>query len=157
MFITVFTTALHLFKSWDHALPFYLFKIHFNIILTSTNRFSKWFILSFPTAQYFSLPPCMLRSRPSLPPSQTVRRPLRWTSQTTATSHDITAVWQYRAPAKGCIRPSDRLHRSWNQPLARAVCCNHTVRTVTTKRNITVRECLLPICRPVRNACPPLC
>ena len=33
MFITVFTTALHLFKSWDHALPSYSFKIHFNITL----------------------------------------------------------------------------------------------------------------------------
>jgi hypothetical protein len=49
-FITVFTKFHCCFLSWDRRLQSTLtrsvFKIHFNIILPSTSRFSKWFFPS---------------------------------------------------------------------------------------------------------------
>jgi hypothetical protein len=71
-------------------------------------------------------------------------------SPQTATSQDITAVWQYSVQQGAC----QRLHhaafiaglQTVSIALVHAVCCNRTVRSFTTKLKITVGECLLPFC-----------
>ena len=110
----------------------------------------------FPTkAQYvLFFPPCMLQPRPSLPPSQTVRRILQWISQTTA--HRLAVQCTVHSAQQGTcqrlqtFRPP-RPH--FKAAFVRAVCSSRTVRSFTTKRKITVGERLLPFWTELLPSC----